>query len=158
MMASMKQLFCTFPGQCSEVNLSSKRPMATWSRNVTVLSASRRANKLLIPTQPEPWQAVINYFQHNTALLFLFSIGSTQSTGSKMSLLKIEMLKFVSRTYKRGGVDRMWPHRFQDTAEGLVRKAATSLHHRLPMRRIRLVASAILGKLNLELLSLPHSE
>jgi len=84
MMASVKQLFCTFPGQCSEVNLSSKRPIATWSRNVTVLSASRRANKLLIPTQPEPWQAVINYFQHNTALFFLFSIGSTQSTGSKM--------------------------------------------------------------------------
>lgn len=47
--------------------------------------------------------AAINYFQNHNVLLFLFLTGSTQSTENKISLLKIEILKFVPVTYKRRG-------------------------------------------------------
>lgn len=60
--------------------------------------------------------AVINYFQNHTALLFLLSTGSIQSTENTISLLKIEILKFSSMICKRrGDTNRPWPHGSQDT-------------------------------------------
>lgn len=122
MMASMKQLFWTFPGQCSEVNLSSK----THHSNMVLechrfyLAGGEQTSSYFYITRDS---AVINDFQNHNVLLFLFSTGSTQGTENKISLLKIEVLKFVSMTYKRrGDTNRIWPPGSQYTWSGLGEK------------------------------------
>lgn len=109
MMASMKQLFCNFPGQCSEVNLSSKKHHSNMvlECHSFYLGVGGQTGSYFYITRDS---AVINYFQNHNVLLFLFSTDSTQSTENKISLLKIKILKFVSTTYRRrGDTNRIWP-------------------------------------------------
>lgn len=73
-----------------------KNAIITESLNIIVLSHIMTAYQFLFLSSH-------SNSQNNTALFYLFSTGNTQSTGSTMSLLKIETLKFVSETYKRRG-------------------------------------------------------
>lgn len=97
MMASMKQLFCTFPGQH---NLSSKKYQSNMESECLsfYLALGGQTSSYSSTTRDS---AVINNFQNNLALLFLFSTDRTHGTGSITSLLKMEILKFASANNKR---------------------------------------------------------
>lgn len=97
MMASMKQLFCTFPGQH---NLSSKKYQSNMESECLsfYLALGGQTSSYSSTTGDS---AVINNFQNNLALLFLFSTDRTHGTGSITFLLKMEILKFASANNKR---------------------------------------------------------
>lgn len=114
-MASMKQLFSTLPGQC---HLSSKRHHSNMKSECDSfhLALGGQTSSYACTTRGS---MVINNFRNNPALLFLLFTGSSPNTGNTMSLLKMEILTFVSVTYKRRcDTSRIWPHKSQYSALG----------------------------------------